>query len=68
MFKIPTFRLKIQPSSGESDKNLHRERTYNEEKCKFLVNLVFVLKSEIQIFMRQGHAIVPLNRDDFYNP
>ena len=22
MFKIPTFRLKLQPSSGESDKNL----------------------------------------------
>ena len=37
MFKISTFRLKLQPSSGESDKNLHRERTYNEEKCKFLV-------------------------------
>ena len=32
MFKIPTFRLKLQPSSGESDKNLHRERTYNKEK------------------------------------
>ena len=37
MFLIPTFRLKLQPSSGESDKNLHRERTYNEEKCKCLV-------------------------------
>ena len=29
MFKIPpTFWLKFQPLSGESDKNLHRERTY----------------------------------------
>ena len=26
-FKIPTFRLKLQPSSGGSDKNLHRKRT-----------------------------------------
>ena len=38
MFKIPTFQLKLQPSPGESDKNLHREQTYNKEKCQFLVN------------------------------
>ena len=33
--KIPTFPPKPQPSSGENDKNLHQERTYNEEKMHF---------------------------------
>ena len=38
MFKILTFRLELQPSSGESDKNLHRERTCNEGKLGKLVH------------------------------
>ena len=46
MFKIPTFRLKLQPSSAESDKNLHRERTYNEEKYKFQLITFLSLRAE----------------------
>ena len=41
MFKIPTFRLKRQPSSGESDKNLHQAQTYSEKNTVFKLIKLF---------------------------
>ena len=43
---------------------IYIESEHDEEKCKFFSSLGFFFKCEIQIFMRQVHAIVPIEWEE----